>query len=95
MALYRLSTSNIGRGSGTSVVASAAYRAAERLAELGDRVKDALGAAAYRSGDVPSTDRAEGDAALVHDYSRKSGVVHSEILVPKHAPPWMGDRERL
>ena len=95
MALYRLSTSNIGRGAGTSIVASAAYRAAERLAELGDRVKDALGAAAYRSGDVLSADGDRDDGAVVHDYSRKSGVVHSEILTPEHAPVWMDDRERL
>ena len=95
MALYRLSTSNVGRGTGTSVVASAAYRAAERLSELGERVKDALGAAAYRSGDILTADGARDDGALVHDYSRKSGVVHSEILVPEQAPPWMGDRERL
>lgn len=91
MALYRLSVSIVGRGAGRSAVASAAYRAAERLAEFGDRPADALGAAAYRSGDVLAGD----DGAVVHDYSRKAGVVHSEILAPDDAPVWMHDRERL
>lgn len=32
---------------------------------------------------------------LEHDYSRKRGVVHSEILAPKNAPSWMRDRDQL
>ena len=35
MPVYRLSAQIIGRGSGKSAVAAAAYRAAERLAEEG------------------------------------------------------------
>ena len=30
-----------------------------------------------------------------HDYSRKSGVVHSEVLAPANTPDWMTDRAKL
>ena len=29
---------------------------------------------------------------LTHDYTRKRGVVHSEIILPPHAPPEFQDR---
>jgi ATP-dependent exoDNAse (exonuclease V) alpha subunit len=32
---------------------------------------------------------------LEHDYSRKRGVVHSEIMAPENAPHWMRDRDQL
>jgi Ti-type conjugative transfer relaxase TraA len=48
-------------------------------------------AAAYRSASM-FTDRGQGQS---FDYSDKSGVVHSEILLPEGAPAWMGDRETL
>ncbi len=32
---------------------------------------------------------------LEHDYSRKRGVVHSEIMAPENAPDWMRDRDQL
>lgn len=95
MALYRLSASVVSRGSGQSTLAAAAYRAAEKLAELGDNARDALGAAAYRSGTALGIEGSPGDGAVVHDYTRKTGVVHSEIIAPDHAPVWMHDRERL
>ncbi|MHB0704099.1 MobQ family relaxase [Roseomonas mucosa] len=53
--------------------------------------RSATGAAAYRAG-MTLTDERTG---LVHDYSRKSGVLHSEILAPGDAPDWMLDRTRL
>lgn len=31
----------------------------------------------------------------VHDYTRKHGVAHSEILAPAHAPDWARDRSAL
>lgn len=31
----------------------------------------------------------------VHDYTRKSGVLHSEIIVPADAPAWAREREAL
>lgn len=51
----------------------------------------AVAAAAYRSGQRLN-DRHNGE---VHDYSRKRGVVHSEILVPWGGADWLGDRETL
>jgi Ti-type conjugative transfer relaxase TraA len=69
MAIYHLHLKVIGRSSGASAVAAAAYRAGGRLhdARLG------------RS----------------HDFTAKRGVVHSEVLLPEHAPEVWGDRERL
>lgn len=32
---------------------------------------------------------------LVHDYARRSGVAHTEILAPEAAPGWVQDRARL
>lgn len=87
MAVYRLSAQIIGRGAGLSVVAAAAYRAASRLVEAAS----AVASAAYRSG-AALDDEAHG---AVHDFGRKRGVVHSEIVLPTDAPPWMADRERL
>jgi ATP-dependent exoDNAse (exonuclease V) alpha subunit len=69
MAIYHLHVKVIGRKSGSSAVASAAYRSASRLRD--DRL-----------------DRS-------HDFSAKRGVVHSEVLLPEHAPEAWIDRERL
>jgi len=69
MAIYHLHVKVIGRKSGSSAVASAAYRSASRLRD--DRLE--------RS----------------HDFSAKRGVVHSEVLLPEHAPEAWTDRERL
>ncbi|MEM9716009.1 MAG: MobQ family relaxase [Pseudomonadota bacterium] len=69
MADYRLSANIIGRSSGRSSVAAAAYRAGEQL-----------------------HDERQG---LDHDYTRKKGVLHSEILAPDNAPDWMKDRAKL
>jgi Ti-type conjugative transfer relaxase TraA len=69
MAIYHLHVKVIGRKSGSSAVASAAYRSASRLRD--DRL-----------------DRS-------HDFSGKRGVVHSEVMLPEHAPEAWSDRERL
>ena len=91
MAVYRLSVSVISRGGARSALASAAYRAAERLVELGrDAITSAVGAAAYRAGAELA-----GDEGQAFDFSAKRGVVHSEIVLPEGAPVWMADRERL
>src|SRR3546814_18910085 len=50
----------------------------------------ATAAAAYRAG-VEITDERTG---LVHDYTRKQGVEHSELMLPTDAPEWAADRER-
>src|SRR3546814_1723960 len=52
--------------------------------------RSATAAAAYRAG-VEITDERTG---LVHDYTRKQGVEHSELMLPTDAPEWAADRER-
>src|SRR3546814_12224475 len=53
--------------------------------------RSATAAAAYRAG-VEITDERTG---LVHDYTRKQGVEHSELMLPTASPEWAADRERL
>ena len=50
-----------------------------------------MAAAAYRSGEKLVN---EWDG-LTHDYTRKGGVVHTEIMLPSHAPPEFQDRSTL
>ncbi len=69
MAIYHFSAKVISRSAGSSAVASAAYRSAERLHD--DRL-----------------DRS-------HDFTNKSGVVHSEVMLPEGAPERLGDRSTL
>ncbi len=53
--------------------------------------KSAVAAAAYRSGENLTN---EWDG-MVHDYTRKGGIVHSEILLPPNAPTSFADRGTL
>ena len=53
--------------------------------------RSAVAAAAYRSASEFTDQR----QAQSFDYSDKSGVIHSEILLPEGAPGWMHDREQL
>ena len=53
--------------------------------------KSAVAAAAYRSGEKLTN---EWDG-MTHDYTRKGGVVHTEIMLPPHAPPSFADRSTL
>ena len=53
--------------------------------------RSAVAAAAYRSG-TKLTNEWDG---LPHDYTRKGGVVHAEIMLPAHAPPEFSDRSTL
>lgn len=69
MADYRFSAQMIGRSSGRSATAAAAYRSGERIVDA-------------RTG-------------LVHDYTRKQGVLHKEIIAPDNAPDWMHERAQL
>ncbi len=52
---------------------------------------NAVAAAAYRSASR-LTDEASG---TVHDFRRKRGVAHAEIMGPPHAPEWIYDRHTL
>ncbi|HQH66517.1 MAG TPA: MobQ family relaxase [Clostridia bacterium] len=69
MALFHFHATQVKRSAGQSVIASAAYRAGEKLYSeyYGD----------------------------VSDYTRKGGVICSEILLPAHAPPEYADRQTL
>ncbi|WP_158665270.1 MobQ family relaxase [Ensifer adhaerens] len=51
----------------------------------------AVAAAAYRAGQR-LVDRTSNE---VHDYSRRGGVAHAEILAPPGSAPWLTDRETL
>ena len=50
-----------------------------------------MAAAAYRSGEKLVN---EWDG-MTHDYTRKGGVVHTEIMLPSHAPPEFQNRSTL
>ncbi len=50
-----------------------------------------VAAAAYRSG-TKLTNEWDG---MTHDYTRKGGIVHAEIMLPAHAPPEFADRSIL
>ena len=69
IALFHFHVTQIKRSAGQSAVASAAYRAGEKLHSE------------YYGEDS--------------DYTRKGGVICSEILLPSHAPPEYADRETL
>ena len=69
MALFHLTVTQVQRSAGQSAIASAAYRAGEKL-----------------HSDYYGEDS---------DYTRKGGVICSEILLPPHAPPEYADRETL
>ena len=69
MALFHLSVTQTKRSTGQSAIASAAYRAGERLYS-----------------------KYYGEYS---DYTRKGGVICSNILLPSHAPPEYADRQTL
>ena len=53
--------------------------------------QSAVACAAYRSGEKLFSDY----YGEVSDYTRKRGIVHSEILLPSHVPPEYSDRQTL
>ena len=53
--------------------------------------RNAVAAAAYRSG----TSMYEEATGQTHDYAKKMGVEHSEIMAPVDAPEWVFDRQLL
>ena len=78
------------RTSETEVIPIAIYHWNIGIVSRG-KGKSAVAAAAYRSGEKLTN---EWDG-LTHDYTKKGGVVHSEILLPAHAPPAFSDRSTL
>lgn len=69
MALYHFHVTQVKRTKGLSAVASAAYRAGEKITNLWDGV--------------------------THDYTKKGGVVCTEIMLPSNAPKRFYDRATL
>ena len=53
--------------------------------------RPAIAAAAYRAGEKITSDY----DGTTHDYTRKTGVVHTEIMLPQRAPPEYVDRSVL
>ncbi len=53
--------------------------------------KSAVAAAAYRSGETLTNDY----DGVIHDFTKKRGIVHTEVLLPPHAPPKFLDRSNL
>ncbi len=50
-----------------------------------------VASAAYRASEALHDER----YGLTHDYTRKEGVEHSEIVLPEGAPKWLSNRETL
>ena len=74
----------------TEVIPIAIYHCNISIISRG-KGKSAVAAAAYRSGEK-ITNEWDGET---HDYTHKGGVVHTEILLPPHAPPSFSDRSTL
>lgn len=68
----------------------AIYHLSAKIVSRG-KGQSVVAAAAYRASASLEDER----YGVTHDYTRKEGVEHSEILLPAGAPGWMGDRQRL
>ncbi len=86
-ASHSLPSSPNERNGGDTI---AIYHCSIKIVSRG-KGKSAVAAAAYRSGEKLTN---EWDG-LTHDYTKKGGIVHSEILLPAHAPPAFSDRSTL
>ena len=84
-ASHSLPSSPNERNGGDTI---AIYHCSIKIVSRG-KGKSAVAAAAYRSGEKLTN---EWDG-LTHDYTKKGGVVHSEILLPAHALPVELSRE--
>src|ERR1700761_6168360 len=86
MAIYRFEAKVISRGGGRSTVGASAYRSGGAVAVRTG--KCVTSAAAYRAA-VDLEDERTGQR---YDYTRKRGVLGSEIMLPEGAASWMADR---
>jgi ATP-dependent exoDNAse (exonuclease V) alpha subunit len=62
-----------------------------KIISRGKGGRSAVAAAAYRAGEKIINER----DGTIHDYTRKGGVVHTEIMLPSHAPSDFSDRSIL
>ena len=88
MAIYHCRFKIHTRGKGAQASRAAAYRSGTRVTS--SRVTSAVRAAAYRSGG-----KLEDLGGEVHDFRRKGGIVHNEIMAPEGAPAWVYNRSKL
>ena len=72
------------------VLTIAIYHCSIKIISRG-KGKSAVAAAAYRSGEKLTNDY----DGTTHDFTRKGGVVHTEILLPDNAPREYADRSTL
>lgn len=72
------------------VLTIAIYHCSIKIISRG-KGKSAVAAAAYRSGEKLTNDY----DGTTHDFTRKGGVVHTEILLPDNAPREYSDRSML
>ena len=72
------------------VLTIAIYHCSIKIISRG-KGKSAVAAAAYRSGEKLTNDY----DGTTHDFTRKGGVVHTEILLPDNAPREYSDRSTL
>ncbi|MCL2410849.1 MAG: MobA/MobL family protein [Treponema sp.] len=86
MAIYHLHAKIIGRAHGRTATSASAYASGGVLG-----VRSIVGSAAYRSGDILGDQRHN----LTRDFTSKSGVVYTNILLPDNAPVEFKDRETL
>ena len=87
MAKYHFHLDILGRSTGRLAIAKSAYTSGSSI----KYVRSIVGSAAYRA-----AERIEDVAQdMAHDYSRKSGVVYSEIILPENAPEIFKDRQTL
>lgn len=66
------------------------YRFSAQVISRG-KGQSSVASAAYRSASRLVDER----TGEIHDYGRKGGLVHSEVLTPEGTPEWMADRAQL
>ena len=81
--MYRLELNYISRDGGK--------KGKQRDAAKQGHSFSATAAAAYRSGGIVTDYR----TGVVHDYTRKRRIGHTEIVLPPGAPSWASHREAL
>jgi hypothetical protein len=69
----------------------AIYHLSIKIVSRGKGVRSGVAAAAYRAAEKIKNEY----DGVTHDYTRKGGVVHTEILLPDNAPPEYQDRAIL
>lgn len=89
MATYHFHLQIIGRASGRSTVATSAYTSGSSVKVV--YVRSIINSAAYRA----SEKLEDISQNITHDFTRKSGVVYSDILLPENAPESFKDRQTL